>query len=102
MLKKDEDDDEDGFSWEEFAGGGTISGLMSRRTMVPAIPMPAERVKPALVRSKRYQRAGFTSERVMEAWRVERHASFRWRVEEISYHFLCFIIGLRVDRWNAT
>ena len=49
------------------AGEGTISGLMARTRIVPAMPTMVERVKPGLERSMRYQRTGLTRARVRES-----------------------------------
>jgi hypothetical protein len=51
---------------EEVDGGGTHSGLMERRTKVPATPTRADRRKPGLERSMRYHRAGLTRASVSE------------------------------------
>ena len=62
---------------EGMAGEGTIWGFTPNSTVVPVIPMNAERIKPGLERSIRYHRTGFTSASVKETWKVDCHGSLR-------------------------
>ena len=63
--------------WVEDAGDGIISGFRLSSTVVPKTPTAAERKKPGLVRSIRYQRTGLTRASVREAWRVDVHGNLR-------------------------
>ena len=58
-------------------GAGMMSGLMPRRSRLPASPTAAERRRPGFVPSTRYQRKGFARVRAVETWRVETHGSLR-------------------------
>jgi hypothetical protein len=51
----------------DIAGEGIISGFKLRSTVVPSTPTAADRRKPGLERSTRYQRTGFTRASVREA-----------------------------------
>ncbi len=62
---------------EVKAGEGTISGLIPNSTAVPVMPTKAESKKPALDRSIRYHRTGFTSDNVSDTCRVDCQGSFR-------------------------
>jgi hypothetical protein len=66
---------------EGEAGDGIMSGLEARRSAVPVAPTALERIKPGFDRSIMYQRTGFTSARVREAWSVEVHGSRLYRSE---------------------
>jgi hypothetical protein len=58
------------------------------RTAVPKRPVIRESRKPGRVRSRRYQRKGFTRARVRESWRVEDQGSLRWGGLALSYEVL--------------
>ncbi len=79
VRKEDEEEEEGRGVEEERRGEGTISGFRLRRTEVPRRPTAAERRKPGLERSTRYQRTGLTRARVRETWRVEAQGSLRWK-----------------------
>ena len=61
------------------AGEGTTSGFASRRIEVHVMLTRVERARPGLDRSRMYQRAGFTRERVTETWSVDCQGSLRFR-----------------------
>ncbi len=73
-----EEVEREGGGAEVNAGEGTISGLIPKSTAVPVMPTKAESKKPALDRSIRYHRTGFTSDNVSETWRVDCQGSFRY------------------------
>lgn len=81
--------------WVDIAGEGIISGFRLRSMVVPKTPTAAERMKPGLERSMRYQRTGLTRASVREAWRVDAHGSLRY--SHISQVILSF---LAEDSWS--
>lgn len=58
-------------------GAGIQSGFTASSRAVPKRPMDVERSRPAVVRSRRYQRKGFVRARVRESWRVVSQGSLR-------------------------
>lgn len=84
--ENDDDDDKEVESAEyaevavavAVAGAGTMVGFVPSNTAVPTMPTKAESKKPALERSIRYHRTGFTSDNVSDTCRVDCHGSFRW------------------------
>lgn len=59
-----------------MAGDGTISGLTSSNTIVPATPTTADKMKPGFDLSIRYHRTGFASASVRETCRVDCQGNF--------------------------
>ena len=90
------------------AGEGTISGLIARTRIVPAMPTMVERVKPGLERSMRYQRTGLTRARVRESCRVDCQGRRRYRNTMRSNPFNSMeVFGVRyssgwiTSKWNS-